>query len=616
MAFATKYKLEAKDTLGTLWTAEIQKDDYAGDVTTLKGAADFLNFEYFGDDDMFSQNIMGSRCTINVYAFTDFAFSDLFSCENFEYKVLIKYGSTLFWTGFILADSHTESYDGTPYLVSITATDGLGLLSAFKWDDLGITTRTNVASVIYAMLSNVQITSFTEFVNIFESTMNQTINDSPLDQIGIHQDAFKGEDCYTALNEILKSFNAGIRQDQGAFIIYRFLELKDTSMKGRIFTSGSSKSSTTQTPLQYINRPTQPSNLWSYDGGSIMMSPRIKNLIANHDYQFRKSIFKNPDFPFEEFDGSYDISGWVKSTDTDSRPLANAMKGGDENGVYITDTSALHDHYISQEISVAANTNNLLVKIEAGAWGENESGQIDIEIISKNTDLPALVKKYNYSFATGVGAWEDNVGDAPVYITILNDTFQANLEFKEIVFPLNDIPYTGQLSIRLYNGVSVAASVVAAYKLAGIYEVDYTGMMLEGIGYDIQTSSTGQVYEIEYKLGDGHGYQLDYLQFKGAYSRTASTSKSWETVTAGTGNNENTSLIQIVSSELGTEFGRPRQIIDLPILERDADTFLKLVGNIKDVTNTVSGNSRIFIPVHGTYKVVDRSWYLTVMEII
>ena len=346
MSFVTKYKLEAKDVTGTTWTAEIQKDGYTGSVINVTGMSDFLNFEYFGDDDMYTQNIMGSRCTLSVYANTDFTFSDLYSSENFEYKVIIKHDSTLFWTGWILADSHSEAYDWAPYPVHITAVDGLGLLSAFKWDDMGISSRVAVSSVLYTMLAYVKITTFHEYVNIFESTMDKGVGDSPFNQLYIHPDAFKGEDCYTALSEILKSFNAGIRQDQGVFIIYRFLELKDTSMKGRVYASGGSPTSTTRTPLQYIKRPTQDSYFWDYDGGITMMTPRIKNMIANHNYQFRDSILVNPDFPYEEFDSSYDIDGWAKSSGTDSRPLANSSRTDSKNGVFIFNTSALHSNYI------------------------------------------------------------------------------------------------------------------------------------------------------------------------------------------------------------------------------------------------------------------------------
>ena len=626
MAFATKYKTEFSDYHGVNWNVYIQEDGFAGTVTELVATGNPVSMEFFGSDDMFSQRIMGSRASIGVYASTDFALNDLFSCDLFEYKVLINWvlpigGGTdmLWWTGWISPDSHSEPYDCTPYPVTISATDGLGYLSSFMWDDMALTSRQTIAQVIYTMLGYVNITTFTEFVNVFESTMNQTVSDSALLQSLIHWDAFKGETCHYALTEILRAFGAGIRQDQGVFIIYRYRELSDTSMKGRIFTTGSDKSATTRTPLQYINRAAQSSYYSDHNGGMITFSPRYKEIQAVHDYGWRKSILKNPTFPYEEFDVSYDIAGWTKSTDTDSRPLSLSLRATEDYGVYIYDTSATHDHYIYQTLSVSANTNDLMCKLDVGAWGQDESGQVDIEIISSNNDIPALVKKYTYSFATGVGSWEVNEDDDPEYITVLNDTFQASANFQEIIFPIDGIPYTGQLTVRLWNGVSTAASVFSAFKEVGIYEVDSTGLFHESASYNLESGDTGQFYPIEFYLGDGQGAQLDYLQFKNIISRTGSSSRSWETVTAGTGNNEDDPLVELIGRELALEMSRPRMLLDIPLRESQGigeGANLKLVGNIQDTTNTVGGNNRIFIPAHGTFNVKMREWYLTLMEIL
>jgi len=619
MAYADKYKLEIADNLGIVWTVLIQEDDFAGDVIILNGTGSPLFFEFYGDDTLFDQNIMGSKASIGINCSTDFAYSELFTSENLKFKVIIKYSSTVFWNGWIMANNYQESYNCVPYPVSIVATDGLGILSDFRFSDLSYTTRKTAAKVIFDILSLVGVTTFSEFVNVYESTMDQAVGDSPFDQMGIDPDLFKTDDCYTALSEILKSFNAGIRQDQGAFIIYRFKELEDASMKGRIFTSATVKSATTRTPLQYINRDAQASNFWNYNGGTFTMIPQLKKLYVNQNYGFEGGFFKGYDFDFNDFidtEGVWSLTDWDLSAATEIQPVAKSLMTSDVHGVWMKDASSAYDHYISQTVDIDITTEDLILEIECGGWAGNAAGSLEIELINVQG---GYTQKYGYSYSTGTGSWVET--EDPTYTQLVSKTYTPNVSVDTYRLPVDGIPMTGTLEIRLYNAISSGSDVYAIWRTVKLFTVDANGIMPEGIGYTVDNNISGQVIEKEILLGDGAGFDNDAAQFTGAInvwdSTTAvSTSLSWETVTAGTGNNEADPLIELISSEIAAQYNRPKQLLDIPIREMHDDEFLKLVGNIQDTSNKQGGVNRIFAPCHGTFDVKRREWNLTSVEII
>ena len=166
MAWDVKYYSEFTDDLGVDWLINFEQDGVFT-ATELQASGDPLFIEWLGDDDIQETNIMGSRMSLTVEAPTDFAYSDLFSSDNFATRVTVKHGGTDFWHGFVLPNTWQEPYDGVPYSVTIEATDGLGLLSDYKFKDLAYTEREALATVIHDILALVQIDTFNEYINIY-----------------------------------------------------------------------------------------------------------------------------------------------------------------------------------------------------------------------------------------------------------------------------------------------------------------------------------------------------------------------------------------------------------------------------------------------------------------
>ena len=610
MAFGTKYQCEFTDILGIDWKVEIQEDPDPGSIITLQASGNPLTIEWYGEDDVFDQNIMGSRMSLNIEAGSDFYMSTLFTSDILKYKVIVTQGSTPFWYGYILANDYQEPYDQAPFTVTISATDGLGLLKEFKFEDLSYTTRQITSVVIHDMLDLVDIDTFTEYVNVHESTMDSGVGDSTFDQSGIDPDLFHDSTCYDAFDAILKSFNAGIKQDQGAFIIYRFKELADTTMYGRTYTDGTTKSATTKTPAQYTDRTAQASNFWDHEGGTLTMIPQVKTLNCNQDYGFRKSILKDYNFEWIKWDGT-DFESWTRSTGLTVKLAAYVNKGSD-TGVFMYDQDDLEDNISQGVTGMKTSTDPFVIQIKSG--GYSSTGQAAIIYADVYLDVDGGSASWYYYKE---GAWE---GPTATFgniekISLTTDTYgSAGITYDEGIYTVTGIPDDGDLYIRLY--VASDVNVNAAFEHAKLYFTPSEGTAIEGVGY-VVANTYGRIIDKEFILGDGYGFTHDYLQYMGAYNvwdstDPVSTSKSWHT----RGATENVPLIQLISEELGGQYSRPKQLIDLPLREMHDDEFLSLTGNIQDVLNQTGGNNRKFAISNGTFNVKDREWELVLTELI
>lgn len=613
MAWGTKYKLEFADFLGTIWTVNIKKAVYTGPVITLIGSGEPVKIEYYGDDDPFSHNVCGSKATLSIIAESDFMLSELFTSNDFEYPVDIYHGESLFWNGYILSNSYQEPYDCAPFAVSLVAVDGLGLLKAIEFKELNLTGRQRISKIIYDILAKIGITSFTEYVNVFEVDMDQTTQDSPFDQSGINCDLFAQMTCYDALTEILKTFNAAIRQDNGIFCIYRIIDQTREILYGRTFTSGFDKSSANRLTTQYISRNDQPSNFRDHEGGTLMITPQIKTLIANQDFGMRESIFTNADFPFAEFvlsDTVWECNGWTRGTLVPIHPLSSVIKGSGDSGILIGKSDTVYGtSYISQDVVFRSESSQMILTVEASGVtldGAEHSGWIGIQLI--NTD------GVNEKYFDGSG-WVS----AAEIITLDQGTYTPDLVFNEYTYRLPNSPLKGVLIIKLYAALSSGANVYSVFKSIKLKPIAENGQLIEGIGYTISSNTYGAILEKNFLIGDGYGYNNDPVFYKGAINMFPSdfdfspSSKIWYSIYDVYPTEK---LIELIAGELGEQFSRQKQLIDIPIIETNASSFLTMIGNIQDTKNKVEGVNRKFVVASATYNVKMREWMLGLCEVI
>ena len=303
---AERWRIEFSDLQKVEWRISIADPDFTGDYTLLKATGNPLNIAYDNESDDVFDPMRPSRATFEVYSLTNFVLLDLYSVEDMHYPVTIYCNGSVFWKGYVETQNYEEVYEPVPYAVSITATDGLSILENILFADeiaynAGEETITyyngheRESAIILDILAEIGFTEFKEYVNIYEDNMLSDADDSPLDQIKIDRDVFKDYYCYEVLSEILKKYNAVIRQKDGVFCIYRPAELIDATVYGRWFTGDTTKTAITLNPDQFIKRKdTHPSaRRIQVPGGRLMIQPPAKKVTSVFEYGYKDSWLDN-----------------------------------------------------------------------------------------------------------------------------------------------------------------------------------------------------------------------------------------------------------------------------------------------------------------------------------
>jgi len=477
MAWGTLYKQQFYDRLNVKWEVYIREWNYGGAVNTIeKGSGNPLRIEAYGEDDILGQNILGSKATMEWWSYVHFEYSDLFLCDDFEYKVSIFRGGVLHWNGFIIPNQYREPYDHLPVLIKMTANDGLGLLKKHEFDDLGYSTRETNSKIVFDMLALVGISGFREYNNIYEDRMAVTTDDSPLDQIDIDTDLFIGKTCYEVLDIILKKSNSVIRQDQGVFTIFRIKEVTGATMYGRIFTSAVAKTSVSKTPLQYINRSAQSSNFHDHDGGIISTITQAKKISLHQDYGNKQSWIENWQFKAETFSGG-DFEFWTAAA-ANMDFVGNALwLENEKRGVVLPCNSTAYSKKISQEFGtfiIESATDILWLEFDY-LFCNYYDGQVSTVILSLEIKDVAN-NKYLYIISgnfTQFCGWQDT----QAYVYLSQDVAAGVTDWQHFKRSIVGLPIDGKYKITLYSAYSVdahTASVIVGFRDIRFYTTSST----------------------------------------------------------------------------------------------------------------------------------------------
>jgi hypothetical protein len=572
------------------WKIDILEDGFAGVASEMQMSGSPLSIEWPStSDDLHEQNVRGSVASIGVFATTDFQYQDLFTSENLQYKVNIYNGSLLFWTGWVTANAWTEPYAVIPYPITISATDGLGTLKDFEFDDLTMTRRT-AAKVIYDILSSVGFTEFTEYINVYDIEMDVDVDDSPLDQVEVYTWVFEDMTKYEALETLLKTFNAGIIQSMGEMIVYRYNELGDDLMYGRKFTDATTKTAVTYTPLQYINRTGYASYFEDAGQGTLSVIPKISKFTILQDYGSRESILRNHVFNYKDFPSTANtLAGWERYDDCKFEPLFTTQ--GEEDGILINETdtpisggSPLEDkRYIYQTLSgsLADAGGKIRVKFDYGFINSNtvsETATMFMAVGASSYNSGAIVTPRGWS------GWTTIEGEQSCPV--------------------------GDITVKLWAGRNAGQYIKTAFRNIEIKFVTASNQDYDEVNYEVLNATYGQIKELEYVLGDGPALIKNIaLQYNGGLTVGGVGTSSWDR----RGGSENDILAELIGGEIGGQFNRPKHLLDISLYET-GDTNLKLFGRIEDNLNQYLGNNRKFAVIRAMFDAKNRFWDLSLNE--
>ena len=353
MAWEPKYRVGNYDLGGIQWTAVFHFDGIHGAVTTLKGGGSPIKFEFQnGSDDVFdpwhpSQVIVSIKVEENNFTLVN----ELYSTEPMHCMVEIFEGDEAssagdpYWKGYVDPSQLKEPYDNLPYDIEVTCIDGLVLLEQIPFydtvedliEDSGepYNNRLLETHIVRTILGKIGYDEFKEFIDLYEQTMGDTVDDSPMDQLKIDVDVFQDMMCDEVFIHILKKYNAWIRQINGVFNIFRPLSLKNTTVYGRWFSTDSISTSINYPPEHFINRREFTiTSLTQVGGGVKMKQTPASKVRLNFDYGSKESWIDNWELKASTWTGTtFDFWTVHSHVAGDVQRVSDVVKG--EEGAYL-----------------------------------------------------------------------------------------------------------------------------------------------------------------------------------------------------------------------------------------------------------------------------------------
>jgi hypothetical protein len=207
----------------------------------------------------------------------------------------------LIWQGFIIPDGCQESFTFPPYVISVNAVDGIGLLKNLSYvqnDGNFYLGKQSFIEVIQACLVRLEAPALVlnTCVNIYDITMTQGDTYDPLDQGYVSSERYLKDDQFTPMNceevlrSILEEWTAVMIQSGGEWYIYRPTELAvDGSLTFRRYLDG----------FSVYDQPTVTENL------DLVLGGESEGIIAAPYFHINTDQMKMIDRPYKNASMSY-----------------------------------------------------------------------------------------------------------------------------------------------------------------------------------------------------------------------------------------------------------------------------------------------------------------------
>lgn len=257
-------------------------------------------------------NLLGSKCTINLLSFEEEAYLHLYNGREGDYLIEIKdHDNTFIWLGVIIPGYYSEDFAEAPFNVKLQAVDGLGRLNEMytRQQSIALKGRSLWLEVLDALW---QCSGILE-VLVCNKIKAQTISifDAYTTDYMLFEANGKKKSLYKMLQEVCKTFDFSITQRNGCWVMYNEQLAAEESdvLEFDVWRLDTKLKTGTRELLVR-----QTANHFVYEGGIKSIIPPISTLDltwtretynAGTDSNFFNPLFKN------------DFEGWTRT------PLAN-----------------------------------------------------------------------------------------------------------------------------------------------------------------------------------------------------------------------------------------------------------------------------------------------------
>ena len=407
----------------------IKERDYTGETEKKSlGEAPLLRRD---DSD---SGISGTSLEMVIQADVDGELTSLYTVDNKKFLVELYKNNSLIWTGYVLPEKYSEPYVPVPYDVSVTASDGLGILKDIPFTLSGEKTLFEVTR--FCCNQTGMTLDFIVFSSLVESSMNT--GNSMLVQTSLDVSTFQDKTCYEVLESILTSLDAFITEANGKWVIARYTDL---DKEGFLYSNtGGSSGKVSLEPRVLGN---VHSELYSIGNLELEIEPANKSVKFTSDYDLRPSFLQNHDF-------SGGDSGWggFEYVIAKRKGVGFAAMHGN---------SGKQERYIQQSVSVEKSSQAVIVEVKFalaqmfasmnGRAGEDREFALKIQLSGEGqtyylTDEGWGTKDFRFPVH---GSLQDMFWDRGISTNYVDD-YESNFKITADGFPAS-----GQLTISIYN---------------------------------------------------------------------------------------------------------------------------------------------------------------------
>ena len=435
MRYGGKYRLSFDSVSGTPYEINILEAGYDGPVENRNlGSAPVLKM----DD---GEAVRGTSLELSIETCFDGDLREFYTTDRKKFRVEVYRSGVLFWSGHILPELYSEPYISVPFDVSVTASDGLGLLKNIPF---GLSGKRSVFDVIkYCCEQTGLVLNYVFASKLLATGMSGVA--SVYTQAFVDCNAFDDADCYEALEKVLITFGSYIKQKDCKWHVLRYTDQDTDLMEYDPSCNFGGGFRPVMKTLGAIGDDTYPVGQLESE-----IVPARKDFTMEQPYELYPSLLK--DYCFAAV-GSLILSPGVRFMRVDEETYCELKP---------TKLPEKLEAYVMQSISVEACNRPFRIEFQFSIclMSNREIGSIDMST-GRSFRLEIFITDSggtrHYLSAEGWGTKETYIevrGDVQNgklritdgvnydYIPASFETFRINLE---------RIPYSGEMAFRIVN---------------------------------------------------------------------------------------------------------------------------------------------------------------------
>ena len=227
---ALKYYFEFTDVKEILHRCEISSDDFNGTATEINGS---LKFNSGGVSNSL-EPIRGCGLIMSLDASTTLDFSDLYSQNEFAFKVTYKRNGVFLFDGFLEPEGLYQDFVSDKWILTLVCADGLSFLKNLSYvvDSTGLTftgKQKEIVIIANCLKRTKVIKNINVSVNVFYTGLATT--ECILGNVYLNANRFIKDDndtimnCSEVLKSVLEPYNAVLLQYNNEWYVFRLSEL-------------------------------------------------------------------------------------------------------------------------------------------------------------------------------------------------------------------------------------------------------------------------------------------------------------------------------------------------------------------------------------------------------